>query len=64
MPICELCRCEVNEVTTHHLIPRSRHKKKKTDLTRDDFKGRPVDLCRSCHKEVHMMTDNEVELYF
>ncbi len=64
MPMCELCRREVSEITTHHLIPRSRHKKKKADFTREDLKGRPVDLCRSCHKKVHLMTDKEVETYF
>jgi 5-methylcytosine-specific restriction enzyme A len=65
MPACELCRRE-GEVTTHHLMPRTRRKSKKNkqDFTRDGVKGRPVDLCRLCHKRVHMLTHKEAEEYF
>lgn len=66
MPACELCRREGDKVTTHHLIPRTRHKSKKTkqDVTCDRVKGRPVDLCRLCHKRVHMLTHKEAEHCF
>jgi len=66
MPACELCRREVSEVTTHYLIPHTRHKSKKNkkEFTRDRVKGRPVDLCRPCHKRVHMLTNKEAEQYF
>lgn len=64
MSVCEFCRREVGDVTTHHLIPRTRHKKNKKNFTRDDFKGRPVDLCRACHKQVHQLTNKEAKQYF
>ena len=66
MPACELCHREVDEITTHYLIPRTRHKNKKSKkgFTRDGVKSRPVDLCRPCHKWVHKLTDKEVEQYF
>jgi hypothetical protein len=66
MPACELCRREVGGITTHHLIPRTQRKSKKNkqDVTRDRVKGRPVDLCRLCHKRVHVLTHKEAEQYF
>jgi hypothetical protein len=66
MPACELCRREGDKVTTHHLIPRTRRKSKqnKQDVARDGVKGRPVDLCRLCHKWVHTLTHKEAEQYF
>jgi len=66
MPVCELCRREGGGITTHHLIPRTRRKRKKTkqDVTREGVKSRPVDLCRLCHKRVHRLTHKEAEQYF
>jgi hypothetical protein len=66
MPVCALCRREVGEITTHHLMPYPRHKHRKNtkDFTRDGVKGRPVDLCRSCHTWVHMLTNKEAQHYF
>ena len=66
MLVCEFCRREVREVTTHHLMPRTRHKMKKNKrhALHDGVKSRPVDLCRPCHKRVHMLTDKEAEQYF
>ena len=66
MSACELCHCEVEEITTHYLIPRTRHKNKKNNkgVTRDGVKSRPVALCRPCHKRVHMLPHKEVEQYF
>jgi len=66
MPACELCHRETGEITPHYLIPRTQHKHKKSkkDFLRDGVKGRPVALCRPCHKQVHMLTNKEVEYYF
>ncbi|MDH3605337.1 MAG: hypothetical protein OEU26_37565 [Candidatus Tectomicrobia bacterium] len=66
MPACELCRREVDEVIPHHLMPRARRqsKKNKQDFTRHGVKGHPFDLCRLCHKWVHMLTHKEAEHYF
>ncbi len=67
MPGCELCRREVSEVTRHHLIPRTRHKNKKNkkDFTRDEVRGRLVDLCRPCHKQIHTtLTNKELERHY
>ncbi len=61
---CELCGRQVEEVTKHHLIPRTRHKNKKNkkDFTRGDVKGRLVYLCRPCHKQIHtVLTNKELE---
>lgn len=67
MPVCELCRREMGEVTKHHLIPRTRHKNKKNkkDFARDDVKSRLVDLCRPCHKQIHTtLTNKELERHY
>jgi hypothetical protein len=66
MPTCELCHREMGDITPHYLMPRTRHKKKKSKhaVTRDGGKGRPVALCRPCHKRVHMLLNKEVEQYF
>jgi hypothetical protein len=66
MPACELCQREVDEITTHHLIPRTRHKHKKSKkgFMRDGAKSRPVALCRPCHNQVHMLPNKEVKYYF
>ena len=64
MSTCALCRRAVEEVTKHHLIPRTRHKNKKNkkDFTREDVKSRLVELCRPCHKQVHtVFTNKELE---
>jgi hypothetical protein len=66
MPACELCRREVDGISKHFLMPRMRHpqQKNKKDATRDGVKGRPVDLCRPCHKQIHGLTNKEAEQYF
>lgn len=61
---CALCRRHVNATTTHHLIPRTRHKNKKNKkiFTRQDVKTRLVSLCRPCHKNLHtIFTNKELE---
>jgi hypothetical protein len=66
MPACELCRREVEEITTHHLRPRTRQKQKKSkkECMRGGAKSRPVALCRPCHNQIHMLPNKEVEYYF
>lgn len=63
---CELCGREVERLTRHHLIPRSRHrkilgsKKRRRRFDRDDL-NRTVLLCGPCHRKVHQ-TFTEAEL--
>lgn len=58
---CELCSRFVRELTRHHLIPRSRHKKKraKTAFDRREMENRIALLCRPCHRNVHVAIENK-----
>jgi 5-methylcytosine-specific restriction endonuclease McrA len=58
---CELCGRFVRELTRHHLIPRSRHGKKRAKRTfeRREMENRIALLCRPCHKNVHTVLDNK-----
>jgi hypothetical protein len=58
---CELCGRFVHELTRHHLIPRSRHKKKraKKKFDRQEMEERVALLCRPCHRNVHTAIDNK-----
>ena len=61
---CELCGRTVNEVTKHHLIPRTRHanKKNKREFGRTEVRTRLALLCRPCHKQVHaVLTEKQLE---
>ncbi len=66
MPVCEVCSREVGEMTTHHLVPRTRHKHKKAKkyFVRERVKSRPVELCRTCHKRVHELRHKDAAPYF
>lgn len=63
---CELCGREVERLTRHHLIPRSRHrkilgsKKRRRRFEREEL-NRTVPLCGPCHRKVHQ-TFTEAEL--
>jgi len=63
---CGLCGREVERLTRHHLIPRSRHrkilnsKKRRQRFSREDL-NRTVPLCGPCHRKVHQ-TFTEAEL--
>lgn len=61
--ICELCGREelCNE---HHLIPRKCHSKRwfRNRYLKKEMQTRLAMLCKSCHKEVHTLIPNEVEL--
>lgn len=58
---CELCGRAVRELTRHHLIPRSRHKKKRAKkvFDRREMEGRISLLCRPCHNNVHAVLENK-----
>ena len=52
---CQLCGRPVAALTKHHLIPRTRHRNKRTKRTfaREETKTRLAWLCDPCHKQVH-----------
>lgn len=58
---CELCGRYMIELTRHHLIPRSRHKKKRARkaFDRREMEGRIALLCRPCHRNVHATLENK-----
>src|SRR5437016_6601885 len=45
MMTCELCKREVERLTSHHLVPRRN----------DDKHGPQAKLCPTCHHEVHVL---------
>lgn len=55
--LCELCGRCVDQLTRHHLIPRTRHanKRNKRDFDRKEIKGRIALICRSCHNQIHAL---------
>jgi hypothetical protein len=61
---CQMCEREVDELTKHHLIPRTRHKNKKNkrDFSREEVHERVIWICRPCHKNIHaLITEKEME---
>ncbi|HEX8234866.1 MAG TPA: hypothetical protein VF600_02830 [Abditibacteriaceae bacterium] len=59
--VCELCGRLMPQLPRHHLIPRTRHRKKRAQRTfeRADMKERIAMLCRPCHRNVHAVLDNK-----
>jgi 5-methylcytosine-specific restriction endonuclease McrA len=59
--LCELCERVMPQLTRHHLIPRKRHRKKRTQRTfeRADMKERIAMLCQPCHRHIHAVLDNK-----
>ena len=60
--ICYICGTTEN-ITFHHLIPKTCHSKKwfRKHFTKEDMKTRGVLLCRSCHSFVHRkITEKEL----
>jgi len=58
---CALCGRRVSKLTRHHLVPRSRTKKKRRKgkpFDRDDFE-RTALLCVPCHRNVHSVLDHK-----
>jgi hypothetical protein len=67
MPRCALCGREEPETTRHHLVPRSRHKKKrnKNRFGGQDLRGMVLNLCRPCHHNLHaVLTEKELDRDF
>lgn len=61
---CELCERAVETLTRHHLIPQSRHHKRrnKRRFDRVEVRARIAFLCRPCHANVHAtFTNKELE---
>lgn len=53
---CELCE-RTNELTFHHLIPKSQHSNKwfKKNYTREEM-NEGIHICkRDCHREIHRL---------
>lgn len=52
---CELCLRQVSRITRHHLIPKTRHKNKRTRRRhdREERTTRIAMLCRPCHSNIH-----------
>lgn len=61
---CELCQRTLDELTKHHLIPRTRHRKKRNQrlFTREEVRSRILWICRPCHDCIHdVLTEKEME---
>jgi hypothetical protein len=58
---CDLCGRQVQHLTRHHLIPRTRHSNKnnKRRFTREEVKQRVAWLCKACHDQVHALFDEK-----
>ena len=46
---CQLCEREVERLTVHHLIPKER----------DGRFGPLAELCAACHRQIHVLFDND-----
>ncbi len=60
---CALCGRSVRELTAHHLVPRSQHRRiaKRTGRTVEELRADTVDLCQPCHRMVHKtLTEKEL----
>ena len=58
---CALCGRRVGNLTRHHLVPRSRTRKKRRKgrpFDRDDFEHTAL-LCAPCHRNVHSVLDHK-----
>jgi heterodisulfide reductase subunit C len=59
---CALCQ-RSEELTQHHLIPKSRHRKARTrrHFSKDDMRSRMIWICWPCHKNLHRcLTEQEM----
>ncbi len=54
---CQLCRRRISRLTRRHLIPRLRHRNKKTRkrFDRQAMTTRMARLCKPCHKQLHAL---------
>ncbi|OGL64757.1 hypothetical protein A3B21_02460 [Candidatus Uhrbacteria bacterium RIFCSPLOWO2_01_FULL_47_24] len=60
---CACCKRLCMDITKHHLIPRTRHNNKRIKKCFTPAQlNTTVDLCRSCHRQVHaLFTEKELE---
>jgi len=61
---CELCGRTMDALTKHHLIPRSRHRKKRNKrlFNREEVRTRILWVCRPCHNHIHgVLSEKELE---
>ena len=61
---CELCGRVVGALTRHHLIPRTRHRKKRNRrmFEREDVRTRILWICRPCHDHIHeVLSEKDME---
>lgn len=58
---CQLCGRSGLPLTRHHLIPRSRHNKARTQrsFSRQEMSGDIAMLCRPCHSQIHRIFANQ-----
>jgi 5-methylcytosine-specific restriction endonuclease McrA len=61
---CELCGTKDKELTFHHLIPKSLHRKKKfkNRYSIEEMRSQGLFLCRKCHSGIHDLIPSEKEL--
>jgi len=60
---CELCQRDI-ELTRHHLIPVSTHKKYRKKRTREEL-SQLVMICRECHNQIHVLiSEKEMAAYY
>lgn len=64
---CEICERPGRELTRHHLIPRSRHRKarSKRQFSREEMRTRIAHICSDCHCQIHLLfTEKELAADF
>jgi len=63
-PHCELCGRLIEVLTRHHLVPRTRHRKKRNQrlFSREDVRTRILWICRPCHDHIHdVLSEKDME---
>ena len=64
---CELCQRPEVFLTKHHLVPRTRHRKKSAQrrFARDEMRNGILWLCRPCHNHIHdRFSEKELEAQY
>lgn len=63
---CALCGRRVAKLTEHHLIPRMRHRNKRTKRLHDrETLHETISLCSPCHHNLHcVLTEKELAAEF
>lgn len=64
MPVnkaCQLCGSD-QQISFHHLIPRTCHKNKwfTKRFSKEDMRSRGIDVCRLCHNFIHSQYDEKM----